>query len=121
MFALRPKRCPMTWTTRVRASFFMLFFLAGTLAAAKSPPVGLFDLTYTLKLDMDNPAQVRRAWDEVHALATLQGIVNRDNPLLYFFYIENGGVNLERYWWAWYRKPGNWLKIGRASCRDRLR
>ncbi|QEC53010.1 GxGYxYP domain-containing protein [Anseongella ginsenosidimutans] len=73
------------------------------------PPIGLFDLGYTLKLDMSKPENVRRAWDEVHALATLQGIVNREKPLLYYFYIENEGINIDRYWWQWYRAAGRWL------------
>lgn len=72
--------------------------------------IALYDLGYTLKLDMKNEANVRTTWDHAHTLATLQGIVNRKSPRLYFFFIENAGVNIDHYWWDKYRKPGKWLQ-----------
>ena len=49
-------------------------------------PVTLFDLSYTLKMDPDNPESVEKSWDHAHAIATLQGIVNRKAPRLYLFF-----------------------------------
>jgi hypothetical protein len=94
---------------------FIIFLLlsvqlrAGCSAKGKESPVSLFDLGYTLKFDPQNPADVRQAWDHAHAVASLQGIVNRDSPKLYVFFVENEGINIDRYWWEKYRKPGKWL------------
>ncbi|HYH55234.1 MAG TPA: hypothetical protein VD772_01400, partial [Anseongella sp.] len=108
--------------TMTKARFHILIYLAlaaGPADAALAsrlpppvpqlPPVGMFDLGYTLKPDMSQPENVRQAWDDVHTLATLQGIVNRDRALLYYFFVENAGVNIDRYWWDLYRRPGRWL------------
>ena len=66
-----------------------------------------FDLTYTLKLDREDPGQRRRIWDHAHFVSSLQGIVNRDGPRLYVFFIggEDGGV--DRYWLR--RLQEDWL------------
>lgn len=95
--------------------FFICFLLLSTYLRAeyteiaKGPPISLFDLGYTLKFDPKNPVDVRQAWDHAHAVASLQGIVNRDSPKLYVFFVENEGINIDRYWWEKYRKPGKWL------------
>ena len=95
---------------------FLLFFLllpaylqAGYLEKEKKTPVGIFDLGYTLKIDTKNPADVRQAWDHAHAVATLQGIVNRNSPRLYIFFVKNEAINIDRYWWNKYRQKGKWL------------
>lgn len=87
------------------------FILASFGKPGKSPgrPIGLFDLQYLNKLDVNDPANIRTIWDHVHILGTLQGIVNRDEPLLYLFYIENEGINIDRYWWNKYRQKQKWL------------
>lgn len=76
--------------------------------------IGLIDLEYTLKFDSKKKAEVERAWDDVHSLATLQGIVNRDRPSLYIFFVKNGKIDIDRYWWNKYRAKGKWL-YGRDS------
>src|SRR3546814_174281 len=91
------------------AILFCSVMIDSGLAGTKLPPVGMFDLGYTLKLDMSNPENVRRVWDETHTLATLQGIVHGVRPLLYYFFIENEGINIDRYWWNIYRQEGRWL------------
>ena len=92
---------------------FLLLLLVQTgqadLYAQNKQRIALFDLGYTLNLDMKNETNVHTAWDHAHTLATLQGIVNRKSPRLYLFFIENAGVNIDRYWWDKYRKPGKWL------------
>lgn len=97
---------------RLIRTWFLLMLIAvgqSDLHAQSKKNVAMFDLGYTLKLDMKNEANVRTAWDHAHTLATLQGIVNRKSPKLYFFFIENAGVNIDRYWWNKYRRPGKWL------------
>ena len=72
-------------------------------------PIALYDLTYLNRLDLNDRHSIQTIWDQVHILATLQGIVNRERPRLYLFYIENEGINIDRYWWNKYRQPGKWL------------
>lgn len=48
-------------------------------------------------------------WDEMHALSTLQGIVNRTTATLYIDYVSENGKNIDKYWWDIYSKPGEWL------------
>jgi hypothetical protein len=66
------------------------------------------DLTSLNSLPM-NTENAKAIWDPLHTLATLQGIVNRQSPRLYLFYVENEGVNIDRYWWDKYRQSGKWL------------
>jgi hypothetical protein len=77
--------------------------------AAVPDPIGLFDLRYTLRSDLDAPAKLKEAWDDVHAAATLQGIVNRASPRLFYFFVERSGRCIDEYWWDKYRAPGRWL------------
>ncbi len=83
--------------------------LAFIALAAPAEPIGLYDLTDTLKCDLNDPNQVRRAWDHCHAVATLQGIVNRDAPRLYVRYVNAYGRNVDDYWLTEMSKPGGWL------------
>ena len=71
--------------------------------------VGLFDLRYTLRSDLSSPEKLHEAWDHVHTAATLQGIVNRHKPRLFYFFVETGNRCIDEYWWEKYRKPGKWL------------
>ncbi|MDR3252287.1 MAG: hypothetical protein LBT35_01800 [Tannerella sp.] len=71
--------------------------------------VTLFDMQYLNRLDVNQPENALTVWEHIHAAATLQGIVNRQKPRLYLFYVENGGVNIDRYWWDKYRRSGKWL------------
>ena len=92
----------------------MFLFLSANLRGeclerGKKPPISLFDLGYTLKFDPQNPEDVRQAWDHVHAVASLQGIINRDVAKLYTFFVENEGINIDKYWWDKYRVKGKWL------------
>ncbi|MDR2385200.1 MAG: hypothetical protein LBD80_06015 [Tannerella sp.] len=68
-----------------------------------------FDMQYLNRLDVSRPENALTVWEHVHTAATLQGIVNRQKPQLYLFYVENGGVNIDHYWWDKYRRSGKWL------------
>ncbi len=60
-------------------------------------------------VDLGDRAQAAQVWDEIHAVATLQGIVNRDAPRLYLRYIEHAGCNIDDWWLAQLSQPGQWL------------
>jgi len=74
-----------------------------------SDAIGMFDLTYSLSDDLNDPQQVESMWDDIHTVATLQGIVNRDAPRLFINYVVESGIEIDRYWWNKYRQPGKWL------------
>ncbi len=86
----------------------VLCTIISTVAAGETP-IARYDLSYALQFKADNPASVADAWDHAHAVATLQGIVNRDAPRLYVRFVENGGKNIDDYWLAKLRMPGAWL------------
>lgn len=56
-----------------------------------------------------NDAQVARLWDVMHSVATMQGIVNRGEPVLYVDYVCNGSTRVDKYWWDMFRREGEWL------------
>jgi hypothetical protein len=72
-------------------------------------PVGMLNMRYLLKNDLSNPAKVKQTWDELHAITTLQGIVNQEKPLFYIDYVVEGDISIDEYWWNKYRQPGKWL------------
>lgn len=93
----------------------MLFYSLVSLiaVAAATEPIGVYDLTYTLHFDASNRAEVEAAWDHCHAAATLQGIVNREEPRLYLRYVKNHGINIDDYWLEKCSRSGEWM-AGRA-------
>ena len=79
------------------------------MAAGKLQKVGMFDLRYTLNYSLKDSLKTLAAWDDCHAVATLQGVVNRDAPRLFINYIVAFGTNTDEYWWNKYRAGGEWL------------
>lgn len=79
--------------------------------AGVEQPVTVYDLRYTLSIDAGDPNQVSMAWDHCHAVAALQGIVNRERPLLYVRFVDSqhGGKNVDDYWLEKLSEPGQWL------------
>lgn len=73
---------------------------AGSLA-----PVVLFDASYLLERDLNDPQQRRSVWDETHLLASLQGLVNRDRPRLFLRYLRGP----DDFWWRQMTAAGGWL------------
>ncbi len=104
-------------TTRAhRAAAPMLGLLViGTLpvtglGAPGSPRVlHTIDLTHTVHVDRNDPAQLRRAWDDTHCVTSLQGIVNRDAPRLYVFLVGEPNGRFDRFWLDEMRRSGGWL------------
>ena len=76
-----------------------------TYTAFANAEIGIYDLRYTLNIDLNTKEGLDVAWDDVHAVSTLQGVVNRDAPRLYV-YLCNwrvitismviGGINIVR-------------------------
>ena len=70
-------------------------------AEAAGAPLCLYDLTHLYDLDLTDPEQAARAYDELHFVATLQGIVNRGLPRLYLHFVshnEFGDIDVDSYW-----------------------
>jgi hypothetical protein len=87
---------------------------AGCLAAAHpgASPVIYYDLTPRYQLDLKDPVQRRRFWDECHLVFSLQGLVNRSAPRLFVRFIAEP----DDFWWDQLTQPGSWLS-GRAIHR----
>ncbi len=94
------------------ALLVMLLSVSIRSAGAVSGPenVYFFDARYLRKLDWRQPAGAAQIWDTVHALAALQGIVNRQGPQLYILYCAQYGVETDQFWWEWFRGEDGWLK-----------
>ena len=52
---------------------------------------------------------VVRLWETMHLAATLQGIVNRDEPRLYIKYVVANDINVDDFWWDKCIGEGKWL------------
>lgn len=72
------------------------------------------DMSYLNSLNQKDPAQVKTIWDDLHTIATLQGVVNRDKPSLYINYVTLNGKDIDQYWWDKYSAAGEWLS-GRTT------
>ena len=68
-------------------------------------PVYQFDLEPYLQLDVSDPAAAKECWDTTHLVASLQGLVNRDDARLYLRAIQPA----DDYWWEWMCGDGEWL------------
>ena len=89
---------------------FLLAFFAATLTSAPTQaagpePIYYWDLTELNRLDLNAPDQARRVWDTLHAVASVQGVVNRDAPRLVIRFMTHP----DDFWWEHLRKDGEWL------------
>jgi hypothetical protein len=73
--------------------------------AATSQPILYMDLSAMNQLNLNDPAQARRAWDTLHLVASVQGIVNRQKPILFVRFM----TETDDFWFNYLREPGNWL------------
>jgi hypothetical protein len=69
-------------------------------------------MTELTRLNLGDPVQARRAWDTAHLVASLQGIVNRHEAVLFVRF----DAAVDDFWFSWLREPGNWL-AGREVVR----
>jgi hypothetical protein len=72
-----------------------------------------YDAAPLFALDLNDPMQRRRFWDESHLLVSLQGLANRDAPRLFLRYVREP----DDYWWQQMTRPGGWLH-GRTVVRE---
>jgi len=85
-----------------------MFVLAYAAVAATAPgtaPVYHFDMTCLHELDRSDPAQAREAWDTAHLVASVQGIVNRERPVLFVRFMPHP----DDFWFDYLRGEGQWL------------
>ncbi len=88
---------PMSWL--VGFAILLLAVAGCTQAKSQTPPMYI----YTLDPAKTGPTN----YDEVAALVSLQGIINREQPLVY---INNPGYGRPEYWLDLLRKEERWLE-----------
>ncbi len=96
-----------------RACAFVLALLIGaSFASTAAPPatVHLFDARPLRSLNLSRPENAFETWDTMHALAALQGIVNRSEPRFYLRYCVEFGVETDQFWLDWLRGEDGWLR-----------
>lgn len=71
--------------------------------------IGIYDLRYTLNVPLVTTDGKSTAWDDVHTVATLQGVVNRDAPRLFVYFVMEKNLDIDAYWFNKYREEGEWL------------
>ena len=89
-----------------------LVLLLPMTARSDSPSIRIYDLTYATSVDLNDANQVTMAWDHCHAVAALQGIVNREQPRLYVRFVQSPHLeqNVDDYWLEKFLQPGQWLE-----------
>ena len=94
-----------------------VFWLTAASGWAGNREIVYLDMRPALAADYADSIAVLDVWDKLHAVATLQGIVNRNSPRLYINYVTNGNIEVDSYWWNKYRKKGMWLhKCDSVGC-----
>jgi len=75
----------------------------------KNQKITLFDLENAVSVNSDT---VDNCWDHFHVVSALQGIVNRENPLLYIKYVVNKYTkkNVDGYWFKKFIDKNGWLE-----------
>ncbi len=80
------------------------------LAAPAPKAIHVLDVRSLKSRDLSKPEQAAEVWNTMHALAALQGIVNRDGPRLYLMYCAEFGVETDQFWLDWLRREDGWLR-----------
>ncbi len=88
----------------------MLACAVGAAGAAAPKTVHVLDVRHLKGLDLSQPEKAAEVWDTMHALAALQGIVNRDAPRFYLLYCAEFGVETDQFWLDWLRGEDGWLR-----------
>lgn len=81
-----------------------------TVAAAPPRTIHVLDARQLKSLDLSKPEKAEEAWDTMHMLAALQGIVNRESPSFYLLYCAEFGVETDQFWLDWLRGEDGWLR-----------
>ncbi len=92
--------------------FVSLFTIlpAAILAAPAPKTIHVLDVRSLKSRDLSKSDNVAEVWETMHALAALQGIVNRDDPRLYLLYCAEFGIETDQFWLDWLRGEDGWLR-----------
>jgi len=93
-------------TISVSILFFLFSFVLTDISFGNdSKPIYRFDISEQIRFDPGKPEQVRRFWDTLHLVASVQGIVNKNDATL-FLRVK---PKVDDFWWNELRKEGHWL------------
>lgn len=110
---LRPGRAHGKW---LMALALLLALLSNSVSAAAAvTQIYTFDARPLKRLDLAEKGNPERAWDTMHVLAALQGLVNRDAPRLYVFFCAEFGVDTDQFWFDWLTKEDEWLRKAKVQ------
>lgn len=85
------------------------------LFAATSKSFFVYDARPLKTLDLGLPVNAERAWDTMHLLSALQGLVNRETPQLYTLFCSEFGMDTDQFWLDWVTKDDPWLREDRIE------
>ena len=70
-----------------------------------------YDLTYLQRVDRSQSAGSKEIWDTLHFTSALQGIVNRNEPKLYTFFVgeNNEDGSVDKFWLSKMTEKNEWL------------
>jgi len=94
------------------ACAFTLLTLLGPMPAGASKrhfedhKMYLFDAAYLHDEKIPND----RYWDEMHLIASIQGIANREAPRLYILFVGDRNGRIDRQWLDYLREDDGWLR-----------
>lgn len=89
----------------------VLVLLTAVGAGAEPPQtIRVYDARAFRQLDLGKPENAIGVWDTMHALAALQGIVNRGSARFYLLYCAGFGVETDEFWLDWLRGEEGWLR-----------
>jgi GxGYxYP putative glycoside hydrolase C-terminal domain/GxGYxY sequence motif in domain of unknown function N-terminal len=83
---------------------------APTPAAQTAPAIAQYDLSSLRSTDLKNPQALRKAYDELFLVTSLEGLVNRSKPRLFVRY----NPTLDDFWWKCV--TDTWLKGAKADA-----
>lgn len=93
--------------------------------AAPVQTLHVLDVRELKSRDLTQPANAVAVWETMHALAALQGIVNREAPRFYLLYCDGFGVDTDQFWLDWLRGEDGWWRETRivplTSLEDAVR
>ena len=106
---------------RLLPAILLLGFAPTAVAGTSGAPevLDVFDAHRLLRSAGQDADGRRQVWDQLHLLASLQGLVNRDRPRLYVYLVGPEG-RVDRYWLDRLRQKGQWLDSCRLNVRDDL-
>lgn len=114
----------MKFMSVLRYIIAFVFFVFGVVSHAAMPKfpetVFTFDARPLNRANLHVATNAARLWDTLHAVAALQGIVNRTTPHFYLFYNEQFGVDTDQFWFDWFRGEDGWLKPASIKSLDSL-